>query len=153
MNILIVEDNADDIVLLEHAFEKSRFQGKLNSVSDGVEAIEYLTGKGRFAERGEFPLPDLILLDLNMPRKNGFELLSWIRAEPRFARLMVHVLSASARPADIDRAYELHANSYTVKPTRLDQLVEFVVTLQRWHSFVSLGESEGEHKLAGCRSE
>jgi CheY-like chemotaxis protein len=152
LNILIVEDNADDVVLLEHAFQKSNFQGKLNSVSDGVEAIAYLTGEGSFANRGEFPVPDLVLLDLNMPRKNGFEVLSWIRAEPRFVRLMVHVLSASARPADIDRAYELHANSYTVKPTRLDELVEFAVTLQRWHRFVSLGQSAGEHKFVACGS-
>ena len=109
-----------------------------NAVSDGLEAIEYLSGEGAFADRGAHPFPDILLLDLNMPRKNGFEVLQWIRADSRCARLMVHVLTASSLDEDIQRAYELHANSYAVKPTRLDELVAYVVALNQWHGFVRL---------------
>ena len=107
----------------------------------------YLGGEGPFANRETYPFPDILLLDLNMPRKNGFEVLAWLRSDPRFSRLMVHVLTASSRPADVQLAYELHANSYTVKPSRLDELVDFVSALHQWHRFLTLARPVPEPKL------
>lgn len=147
MNILVVEDNADDIVLLEHAFRKSGPASRLNSVSDGLEALDYLQGLGGFADRETHPFPDLLLLDLNMPRMNGFELLQRLRGDSRCSRLMVHVLTASSLQADVERAYELHANSYTVKPSRFDELVGFVTTLHQWHGYVKRPKAATELKM------
>ena len=138
MKILVAEDNADDVVLLQHAFERAAVKSQLNSVSDGVEALDYLKGEGSFTDRQLHPFPDLLLLDLNMPRKNGFEVLEWVRRSERYAQLIVHVLTASSLDADVERAYALHANSYTVKPSRFDELVSFVTALHQWHKFVSL---------------
>lgn len=138
MKILIAEDNPDDVVLLEHALKKAGLRTQLSVVADGVEAVAYLKGEGAFADRVRHPFPDIFLLDLNMPRLNGFEVLQWVRANPRCSRLMVHVLTASSRDSDVQKAYELHANSYTVKPSRLDELVAFLVALHNWHAFVTL---------------
>ncbi len=138
LNILVVEDNSDDVFLLEQAFRRAEARSRLISVPDGISALEYLTGQADYADRAIYPVPDLLLLDLNLPRKNGFEVLEWLRSEPRYARIMVHVLTSSSRGADIERAYALHANSYTVKPTRLDELVAFVRLLHQWHEFVQL---------------
>ena len=141
LNILIAEDNADDVVLLGHAFQKAGFAGHLSAVSDGVEALAYLEGEGVFADRTAHPFPDFLLLDLNMPQKNGFEVLASVRTDSKYSRLMVHVLTASSRPADVERAYDLHANSYTVKPSRLDQLVAFAGALLQWHTFIARTQS------------
>lgn len=138
LEILLVEDNPDDVFLLRHAIKKAGLAAHLTSVADGEEALAYLQGEGTFADRRLYPFPDLLLLDLNMPRKNGFEVLAWVRSDARCARLMVHVLTASSRPADVEHAYELHANSYTVKPSRLDELTAFAQALGQWHKFVTL---------------
>ena len=138
LKILIAEDNPDDVVLLEHALKKAELSSRLIAVSDGLEALAYLKAEGAFADRVKFPFPDVLLLDLNMPRMNGFEVLQWARADTRCGRLMIHVLTASSRQADVELAYELRANSYTVKPTRLDELEAFVVALHQWHKFVML---------------
>jgi CheY-like chemotaxis protein len=138
LSILLAEDNPDDVVLLQHAFKRAGVRSHLSAVSNGVEAVSYLKGEGRYQDRAKHPFPDILLLDLNMPRMNGFELLEWVRADPSCARLVVHVLTASSRQSDVERAYELHANSYTVKPSRLDELVAFVDALHRWHAFVTL---------------
>jgi len=136
--VLLAEDNADDVFLLREAFRKAALACELHVVTDGLEALEYLKGQGAFADRAAHPFPDLLLLDLNMPRMNGFEVLEWIRHDPFCKRMAVHVLSASAWQADIERASDLCANSYVVKPTRLDELVAFVTALHNWHRFVSL---------------
>jgi CheY-like chemotaxis protein len=136
LKILTAEDNPDDVVLLEHALKKARLNSRLIAVSDGVEALSYLKGEGAFADRRDYPFPDMLLLDLNMPRMNGFEVLQWVRADKMWGRLMVHVLTASSRQSDVERAYDLHANSYTVKPIRLDELVAFFVALHDWYRFV-----------------
>jgi CheY-like chemotaxis protein len=137
-NILVVEDNADDVFLLRQAFKKAGVSSRLNVAGDGVEAQAYLRGDGAYADRVAHPVPDFLLLDLNMPRLNGFELLEWIRRYPPCSQLVVHVLTASARQADVQRAYGLHANSYLTKPTRVDQLVALVAALHAWHRFISL---------------
>ncbi|MEP6757365.1 MAG: response regulator [Chthonomonadales bacterium] len=112
--------------------------GTFNAVCDGVEALAYLNGEESFGDRENYPFPDLLLLDLNMPRINGFEVLEWIRDQEKFRHLLVHVMSYSSRDSDIERAYELHANSYIVKPSRVDRLTELIIALHQWHRFISL---------------
>jgi len=150
MKILVAEDNPDDVVLLTHALKKANLTStsSLTAVADGLQALAYLNGEDPYADRAVHPFPDILLLDLNMPRMNGFEVLERVRADEHCSRLMVHVLTASARDADVQRAYELHANSYTIKPTRLDQLVGFLVALHQWHAFVTLASPPDPSKCA-----
>ncbi len=142
--ILLAEDNPDAIFLLTQAFRKAGWEPPFFTVPDGVEAIAYLDGEGVFEDRAAHPFPDVLLLDLSMPRRNGFEVLEWIRKDSRFPGLIVHVLSASARPADVKRAYELNANSYVVKPTSMQELVSFVVALRAWHEHVVIAPVSSE---------
>ncbi len=119
--ILIAEDNEDHVILLKRALQKGAVLNPVFVVSDGEEAIAYLKGEGKFADRYEYPLPSLLLLDLKMPNKNGFEVLQWIRQQPGLRRLRVVVLTTSDDPSDIDRAYEMGANSFMVKPLEKEQ--------------------------------
>jgi len=116
IHILHVEDDENDVFLLEHAFKKAGITQPLHVVKDGQEAVDYLAGKGSFADRARFPIPGLVILDLKMPRKNGIELIQWLRNEPRFRHLPVLMLSSSANLHDIDCAYEAGANAFLVKP-------------------------------------
>ena len=128
-SILLVEDDPNDIILIKRAFEKTRITNPLQVVEDGEEAISYLAGKGRYADREKYPLPMLLLLDLKLPRKSGHEVLEWLRQQPILKRLTVVVLTSSQQSSDINRAYDLGANSYLVKPVTFDALVEIVKTL------------------------
>lgn len=154
--ILLAEDNSDAVFLLTEAFRKADWSPVFRSVADGAEAIAYLEGEGVFEDRAAHPFPDILLLDLSMPRRNGFEVLEWIRGQPQFSGLVVHVLSASARPADVKRAYELNANSYVVKPTSMNELVAFVSALRSWHEHVVFAPVSAERNrdamLTGQRS-
>ena len=138
LNILVAEDLEDDVFLLKQAFNKAQVTSRLESVKDGMEAQAYLKGEGAFADRTAHPFPDILLLDLNMPRMNGFELLEWMRQDEQCRRVVTHVLTASSREADVDRAYELGANSYVLKPSRIGDLVAFVKALHEWHRFTVL---------------
>ena len=137
--ILIVDDDDSAGVLMTIAFERGGFTLPPRFVRDGEEAIEYLDGVGVFGNRKLYPLPTAVLLDLNMPKKNGFEVLAWIRKQPSLKRLRVYVLSASSRLEDIERAYDLGANSYLVKPGNLEQLLHLVNTLKTWLSLSHFG--------------
>jgi len=114
--ILIAEDNDNDIVLLLRAFQKGNLSNPVQVVRDGEEAIAYLQGDGRYQNREEYPLPSLLLLDLKLPRKDGFEVLEWIRRQPGLKALRVVVLTLSEEIRDVNRAYQLGANSFLVKP-------------------------------------
>jgi CheY-like chemotaxis protein len=128
--ILHVEDDPNDVLLIQRAFRKSQFSVMLKNVSDGEMATQYLAGDAEFADRAQFPLPSLMLLDLKLPRKNGFEVLGWLRSQPSpLNRLPVVVLSSSNQPADVNRAYEAGANAYMVKPAGFDALLETVKVL------------------------
>ncbi len=127
--ILLVEDDPNDVLLIKRAFEKAGVANPLSVVSSGEEAISYLRGEGKYADRREYPLPVIILLDLKMPRMNGFEFLEWLRAEPEFRRLIVVVLTSSGEAPDINRAYDMGANSYLVKPVQMDDLIRIVKEL------------------------
>ena len=138
MNILLAEDHEDDVLLLRQAFIKAAVTSRLHVVNDGVEAVNYLNAEGKYGERSAFPFPDLVLLDLNLPCRNGFEVLEWIRQQPWCSGLIVHVMSSSARATDVAKAYTLGANSYVVKPSRVEELIAFVRALHEWHRFVRL---------------
>jgi CheY-like chemotaxis protein len=121
-NVLYVEDNADDFVLFKLASKKCGTPFYLQHAADGEQAIAYLSGTGDYADREEHPFPDLVLLDLKMPRLDGFEVLGWIRANPATKTLPVVVLAGSSFRADIRRALELGANSYAAKPAKFEEL-------------------------------
>ena len=121
--ILLAEDREDDILLIRRAFQKAYVNNPLHVVKDGEEAISYLSGEGKYSNRAEFPLPDLMLLDLKMPRVDGFEVLEWIRKQPGLASLRVVVLTASDHLRDVNRAYKLGANSFMVKPVDFEDVV------------------------------
>jgi len=130
--LLIVDDSKNDELLLRAAFERAGFSHTVQFVSNGDEAIAYLQAEGPYSDRATFPMPTVVLMDLNMPRRNGFELLAWIRRNRGLRRLHVYILSASNRPEDIDRAYDLGANSFLVKPSNLDGLVQMIKDLGAW---------------------
>jgi CheY-like chemotaxis protein len=130
--ILLVDDSENDIELLRRAFRKAEFNRPLQEVHNGEEAIAYLKGEGIYSDREKYPLPSLMLLDLNMPMKNGFDVLSWVRTQPAFRRLSIIILTASVRPEDVERAFALGASSYLVKPSNLDALVSMMRCLRDW---------------------
>jgi CheY-like chemotaxis protein len=130
--ILLVDDSENDIFLMRTAFKKAEFNTALQEVHNGEEAIAYLKGDGVYGDRNNYPLPSVILLDLNMPMKNGFDVLSWVRTQPAFKRLSIIILTASSRPEDVERAFDLGANSYLVKPRDLETLAAMIRCLRDW---------------------
>ncbi len=130
--VLLVDDSEDDALLVRRVFERVGFAAPLRIVGDGEEVIAYLNGAGAFGDRAKFPLPTVVLLDLNLPRKNGFAVLAWIRQQPEHKRLCVYILSASSQADDIQQAYDLGANSYLVKPGTLDELAAMTQCLLAW---------------------
>jgi CheY-like chemotaxis protein len=127
--VLLVEDNDDDADLILYAFEKAGIANPVTRVADGDEAVAYFEGGGRFADRARHPLPALVLLDLKLPRRSGFEVLEHIRQHGRARHTPVVVLTSSNQGEDIRRAYELCANSYLVKPVSRDSLLDMVRAL------------------------
>lgn len=119
--ILVVEDNAEEVILLRRAFQRTGMDIAVHFVSNGEEAIDYLSGADSYRDRAHFPEPDLVIMDLKMPRKGGFEVLEWFRNLQEGALIPVIVLTASSRESDIQRAYSLGASSYFIKPTSFDE--------------------------------
>src|SRR6478736_4414834 len=113
--VLLVEDDLNDIFLVKRAFKMARIKNPLQIVTDGQEAISYLRGDGKYADREAHPLPKLIVMDIRMPRRSGFEVLEWVKSSKPLRRIPVVIVSSSDNPADINRAYELGANAYMVK--------------------------------------
>jgi CheY-like chemotaxis protein len=130
--ILHVEDDPNDVLLVQRALKKTTAPATILSVSDGDRALSYLGGSEEFANREKFPFPQLVLLDLKMPRKSGMEVLAWIREQPTLKRLLVVVFTSSKHDQDINRAYELGANSYLVKPVGFEELV---TTMKEIHHY------------------
>lgn len=130
--ILLVDDGENDICLVRLAFKSAEITNPIQEAHNGDEAIAYLLGEPPFDDRARFPLPAVILLDLNMPRRNGFEVLEWLRAQPGLKRLTVIVLSASLRQEDVDRAFDLGVNSFLVKPTSFEGLTSIARCLRDW---------------------
>jgi CheY-like chemotaxis protein len=135
-NILLVEDNPGDVRLTQEAFKESKLIYNLHVAIDGVEALEFLNKEGKFTD---VPRPDLILLDLNMPRKTGREVLAEIKIDPRFLDIPVVILTTSDADEDILNSYSLHANCYIKKPVEFDKFLDTVKKIEDfWLSIVKL---------------
>ncbi len=130
--ILLVEDDALQVQLIRQVLTASRVTNRVLSVGSGEEALDYLSGKGNYSDRVQYPLPSLVLLDLKLPKISGFEVLSWIRKNPVMNRLPVVVLTGSAEDGDIERAYNLGANSYLVKPFEMEDLRALVKSINAY---------------------
>lgn len=117
--ILVADDSAEDAFILKRAFEKAGLEVPLMFVKDGQELINYLSGQDAFADRQSHPMPRLLLLDLKMPKMDGFDVLRWLQKQPELRRLVVTVLSSSDQRQDVNQAYDLGANSYVVKPSSM----------------------------------
>src|SRR6185295_10702187 len=115
--VLLVEDDLNDIFLVKRAFKLARVKNPLQVVTDGQEAVAYLKGDGKYADRDMYPLPKLMVMDIKMPRRSGFEVLDWVKHNSGILkRIPIVIVSSSEDPGDINRAYELGANAYMVKP-------------------------------------
>lgn len=123
-SILLVEDEESDVFLLQHAFQEAGIANNLVVARTGQEALDFFTGAGRFGNRQAFPLPGLVLLDLNLPVKSGMEVLKWIREQSGLRGLAVIVLTASCHPLDVERAYEIGANCFVTNPQDMVTLVK-----------------------------
>ena len=130
--VLLAEDSENDVLMFRRAARRAKFSQPLHVVTNGEEAVAYLKGEGQFGNRAQYPLPGLILLDLKMPRMDGFEVLQWVRRQPQFTALQVVVLSSSDEIRDINRAYQLGANSFLVKPLSFDEFVGMLEALRSY---------------------
>jgi CheY-like chemotaxis protein len=130
--ILLVEDNEDDVFLMTRALKAAGIANPLQIVEDGQQAIDYLKGAGRFADRNTYPMPAIVFLDLKLPIMMGLEVLEWIRGEPGLSDIVVVVLTSSNEPSDLKAAYRLGANSYVVKPPDADQLLDMAKAF-KWY--------------------
>jgi len=130
--ILLVDDSENDLILVRRAFKKAKCNSPLQEVRNGEEAIAYLKGEGPYRDRNKFPLPVVMLLDLNMPKGSGFDVLAWVRAQPMLKRLAIIILTASGRSEDVDRAFDLGATSFFVKPIDLEELATMLRCLCDW---------------------
>jgi two-component system response regulator len=136
IEILLVEDSKSDVLITREAFDSARIINRMHNVTDGEQAMLYLRNEGEYASR---PRPDLILLDLNLPRKSGREVLAEIKADENLKRIPVAVLTTSNAEQDILASYGLHANCYIVKPVKFDNFVEAVRGIQNfWFGIVTL---------------
>jgi CheY-like chemotaxis protein len=137
--ILYAEDEENDIFFLNLALQDLGSPHTLEAVPDGEQAIDYLAGKGAFTDRVGYPLPALVLLDINMPKKSGLEVLEWIRRQPQFKSLPIVILTSSLRQEDMDKARHLGADDYLLKASHPAKLSEIVKSLQdRWLSLPSI---------------
>jgi CheY-like chemotaxis protein len=147
IEILLVEDNAADVRLTREAFDDAKVLNNLNVVGDGVEAMEYLRREGKYADAIR---PDLVLLDLNMPRKDGREVLAEVKGDPDLMRIPVVILTVSKAEEDVLKSYNLHANCYISKPVNLAQFLKVVESIENfWLTIVELppnGKAPGKKK-------
>jgi CheY-like chemotaxis protein len=139
IDILLVEDNPGDVRLTLEALREDKLQNNLHVARDGIEALAFLHQEGTYADA---PRPDLILLDLNLPKKDGREVLEEIKTDERFKRIPVVILTTSQAEEDILKTYELHANCYIAKPVNLDQFIKIVRSIEEfWLTIVKLPPS------------
>ncbi len=142
ITILMADDDADDRQLTKEAFAESMIRNDLRFVEDGEELLDYLNRRGKFTDPATSPRPGLILLDLNMPRKDGREALKEIKADPRFRSIRIVVMTTSKAEEGINRIYSLSASSYITKPVTFERLIEVIRVLGRyWLEIVQLPEN------------
>ena len=133
IDVLLVEDDPGDVLLIEEAFADNKVRNRLHTVSDGVEALQFLRREGPYADA---PQPDLVLLDLNLPRKDGREVLAEVKADETLQQIPVVVLTTSKAEEDVLRSYKLHANAYVTKPVDFDRFIDVVRQIDEF--FVSV---------------
>ena len=135
--ILIVDDSDNDILMVRRALQKGRILNPLIAVRSGEEAVQYLAGEGNYRNREEYPLPELVLLDLKMTGLDGFDVLKWIREQPALKGLRVVVLTSSDRVYDVNQAYALGANSFLVKPSGFENFSELIQSMSGYWLWTS----------------
>ena len=128
--ILLVEDEPSDVFLMKRALKGAQIPNPLQVAGDGQEAINYLSGAGKFSDRAQFPLPSIIFLDLKLPYKSGFEVLDWIRSQSQLNQTLVMVLTSSSEERDISQCYKLGARTFLVKPPTPAMLLELLISLK-----------------------
>jgi CheY-like chemotaxis protein len=161
VHVLVAEDHDDDALLIQRAFKANRLSRPAHIVHDGQEAIEYLQGKGVYRDRVMYPFPDLMILDLKMPRVSGFEVLQWLNEHPDYRVIPTIVWSASADRRDVKHAFCLGAHAYLCKPANYDDFVAMVGRLAAfWQDCEKPGIEPGDpecetlkeqHPFAGAR--
>lgn len=150
----MAEDQEDYVVLIKLAFQQAAILNPLFVVWNGEEAINYLKGTGKYANRAEYPLPDLFLLDLRMPRVDGFQVLEWVRRQPGLKGLRILALTSSHLIRDVNRAYELGANSFLVKPLDFENIIALARLIQEfWLTTSKTPESFRSPREAGGEDE
>ncbi|MBL9090380.1 MAG: response regulator [Planctomycetaceae bacterium] len=143
VTILMADDDADDRQMTREAFAESRLANDLRFVENGVELLDYLYRRGKYADPAASPKPSIILLDLNMPKKDGREALAEIKKDPAFRSIRVIILTTSKAEEDIYRTYDLGATSYITKPVTFESLVDIIKTLGKyWLEIVELADDE-----------
>lgn len=136
IHILLVEDNEGDILLTTEAFEDAKILVKLSVAKDGVEAIGFLNNEGKYKDAG---MPDLLLLDVNLPKKNGHEVLKYIKENDAIKHIPVIMLTTSSAESDINRSYNNYVNCYITKPVEVDDFIKVISTIENfWISIVKL---------------
>jgi CheY-like chemotaxis protein len=132
VSILVADDDAQDTLLVKMAVDRASLCLRLDTVKDGEEAIDYLMGRSRYADRHAYPFPSMLLLDLKMPRVSGFDVLDFVRAQPGLKQLPIVIFSSSDDPKDIRRAYDAGANSYLCKPHSNEDLSALLRALEAY---------------------
>jgi CheY-like chemotaxis protein len=145
--ILLVDDEKSDVFFMQHAMKKAGVVNPIRVASDGQQAIDYFKGAGQFANRNEFPLPCLALLDLKLPYVMGLEVLKWIRQQPELPAIVI-ILSASSQEADIATAYRLGANGYLVKPSDISKLEDIAKSIKDFWLTQNTSPPESREKVA-----
>jgi CheY-like chemotaxis protein len=135
LNLLVVEDDESDYHFIEMALKETPRPTRVSWVSSGAAGIEYLAGDERYRDRTQWPVPDVVVVDLNMPGLGGFDVLQWMRAHPLHRGTPVLVISSSESPGDIEKAYRLGANSYFVKPQRFEDFVSLFQHIAAYWSY------------------
>lgn len=148
--ILLVEDDANDVLFLQRALKKNGINNPVSVLSDGDEAIAYLTGVGKYSDRLEYVFPRVIMLDLKMPRRGGLEVLEWLKEHPQYRVIPTLVLTSSKLNEDVMKAYGLGANSYMVKPSNFDELQRMIKTAHEYWSFCLKPEPLAVQQPAGA---
>ena len=146
--VLLVEDDENDVFFMQQAVQRAGVLNPIRVASDGQQAIDYFQGVGKFANREEFPLPCLVLLDLKLPRVMGLDVLKWIRQQPEVAAIVV-ILSSSSEEADIATAYRLGANGYLVKPPDMNKLDEMAKSIKDFWLTHNTPPPEAHQEVAG----
>ena len=143
-HILLVEDNRMDVELTLDAFKEARLLNTIHVTATGLEALDYMFGRGQYADRSRFPLPNLILLDLKLPGIDGFEVLRQIKSTPILRRVPVIILTSSKEEGDLALTYEIGANSYIVKPVSFDGFLGVIKQIEGYWISLNVAPPDGD---------